>query len=107
MNGQFWESLMPQESEKDGENKLPSWFGEGVGLLKDIEGNLYTTMNFNSAGTWMTQNLRYLIRRQHDFPCDTFMGANKHTQLGISCTNRRRLYKFLLLRQKSINGHFI
>lgn len=57
-NGQSWESLMPQESEKNVENKLPSWFGEGVGLLKDIEGNLYTTMDFNSAGTWMTQNLR-------------------------------------------------
>lgn len=111
-NGQSWESLMPQESEKNVENKLPSWFGEGVGLLKDIEGNLYTTMDFNSAGTWMTQNLRVKTFDTESgvsmtFPYIPSWGANKHTQLGISCTNRRRLYKFLLLRQKSINGHFI
>lgn len=44
-----------------GEKSLPPEeiiLNDRVTIIKDVEGNYYTTASFGAAGTWMTQNMR-------------------------------------------------
>lgn len=56
-NGEFWNPLMKKE------------LADGVGSLTDIDGNIYTTMDYGTAGVWMTENLRV---KQYDTESEVY-----------------------------------
>jgi len=56
-NGEFWNPLIEKELADD------------VGSLTDIDGNVYTTMDYGTAGVWMTENLRV---KQYDTESEVY-----------------------------------